>query len=183
LINIPNILSFGRLLAVPIAVWLMLDREFTFAFWLFVIAGLTDAIDGFLAKRYGWETELGSYLDPLADKALLVSVFVVLGWIGHIPLWLTIMVVFRDLMIVGGALVVVAITGNFKADPMYVSKLNTTLQIALAAAVLAKLGLDLAIDWVTWALIAATGITTFASGLAYLVRWTRILGAQEEESP
>ena len=98
MINLPNILSFCRLLAVPIAVWLMLDQHFTAAFWLFVAAGLTDAIDGFLAKRFGWETELGSYLDPLADKALLVSVFVVLGWTGHIPLWLTIMVVFRDLL-------------------------------------------------------------------------------------
>lgn len=168
-------------MAVPFAVWLMLDQHFTTAFWLFVAAGLTDAIDGFLAKRFGWETELGSYLDPLADKALLVSVFVVLGWIGHIPLWLTIMVVFRDLLIIGGALVAVAIAGSFKADPMFVSKLNTTVQIALAAAVLAKLGLGLEIETPIWVLIAAAGATTLASGLAYLVRWTRVMSAQEEE--
>ncbi len=181
LINLPNILSFCRLMAVPVAVWLLLDQYFTAAFWLFVAAGLTDAIDGFLAKRFGWETELGSYLDPLADKALLVSVFVVLGWIGHIPIWLTIMVVFRDLLIIGGALVAVVITGTFKADPMYVSKLNTTVQIALAAAVLAKLGLGLDLDTPIWLLVALAGITTFASGIAYLVRWTRIMSAQEEE--
>lgn len=182
MLNLPNILSFARLMAVPLAVWLMIDGAFEFAFWLFVAAGLTDALDGFLAKRFGWETELGSYLDPLADKALLVSVFVVLGWTGHIPLWLTIMVVFRDVFIVGGAVVVMAITGAFKAEPMFVSKLNTTLQIALAATVLAKLGLDLAIDAVTTALILATAVTTFASGMAYLVRWTRRLNEQEETS-
>jgi cardiolipin synthase len=181
-INLPNLLSFARLLAVPVAVWLMLGARFEIAFWLFVAAGATDALDGFLAKRFGWETELGSYLDPLADKALLVSVFVVLGWIGHLPLWLTIMVVFRDVFIVGGAVVVMAITGGFKAEPMFVSKLNTTLQIALAAAVLAKLGHDLAIDALTTGLIVATALTTFASGMAYLVRWTRRLNAQEENS-
>jgi cardiolipin synthase (CMP-forming) len=180
--NLPNILSFARLMAVPLAIFLMLDGDYTLAFWLFVAAGLTDALDGFLAKRYGWETELGSYLDPLADKALLVSVFVVLGWIGHIPLWLTIMVVFRDVFIVGGAVVVMAITDGFKAEPMFVSKLNTTLQIALAATVLAKLGLDLAIDPLTTGLIVATALTTFASGMAYLVRWTRRLNAQEDKS-
>lgn len=180
--NLPNILSFARLMAVPLAIWLMLDGDFAWAFWLFVIAGFTDALDGFLAKRFGWETELGSYLDPLADKALLVSVYVVLGWIGHLPLWLTIMVVFRDVLIIGGAVVVMAIIGTFKAQPMFVSKLNTTLQIALAATVLAKLGHDLAIDGLTWALIWATAVTTFASGMAYLVRWTRRLNAEEENS-
>jgi cardiolipin synthase (CMP-forming) len=179
---LPNILSFIRLMAVPLAIWLMLAGDFTVAFWLFVAAGLTDALDGFLAKRFGWETELGSYLDPLADKALLVSVFVVLGWLGHLPLWLTIMVVFRDVFIIGGAVVVMAITGSFKADPMFVSKLNTALQIALAAAVLAKLGHDLAIDALTLGLIYATAATTFASGMAYLVRWTRRLNEQEENS-
>jgi cardiolipin synthase len=92
------------------------------------------------------------------------------------------MVVFRDVFIVGGAVVVMAITGAFKAEPMFVSKLNTTLQIALAATVLAKLGLDLAIDAVTTGLILATAVTTFASGMAYLVRWTRRLNEQEETS-
>ncbi|MCA3245450.1 MAG: CDP-alcohol phosphatidyltransferase family protein [Azospirillum sp.] len=178
--NLPNILSFARLMAVPLAVWLMIDGDFAPAFWLFVAAGLTDALDGFLAKRFGWETELGSYLDPLADKALLVSVFVVLGWTGHLPLWLTIMVVFRDVFIVGGAVVVMAITGAFKSEPMFVSKLNTTLQIALAAAVLAKLGLGLDIELATTILIAATAASTFASGMAYLVRWTRRLNEQED---
>jgi len=179
-INIPNLLSFARLLAVPVAVWLMLVARFEAAFWLFVAAGATDALDGFLAKRFGWETELGSYLDPLADKALLVSVFLVLGWTGHIPAWLTIMVIFRDLLIVGGALVVVVLTGSFKADPMWISKLNTTLQILLAAAVLSELGVGFDFEMWRWILVDATAITTLASGLAYLVRWTRRLAEEED---
>ncbi|MBL8807719.1 MAG: CDP-alcohol phosphatidyltransferase family protein [Rhodospirillales bacterium] len=178
--NLPNLLSFARLLAVPVAVWLMLGGRFSAAFWLFAAAGATDALDGFLAKRFGWQSELGSYLDPLADKALLVSVFLVLGWTGHIPAWLAIMVVFRDLLIVGGALVVVAITGTFRADPMFVSKLNTTLQIFLASAVLAELGLGLDISAWRWVLVDATALTTFASGLAYVVRWTRRLGQEQD---
>jgi cardiolipin synthase len=179
-INLPNLLSFARLLAVPFAVWLMLSAEFEVAFWLFVAAGATDALDGFLAKRFGWQTELGSYLDPLADKALLVSVFLVLGWTGHLPAWLTIMVIFRDLLIVGGAIVVIAITGAFKAEPMWISKLNTTMQILLAAGVLAELGLGY--DWnaLRSAAIAATGATTAASGAAYVVRWMRRLTAEED---
>ncbi|MBI3507781.1 MAG: CDP-alcohol phosphatidyltransferase family protein [Proteobacteria bacterium] len=180
MINIPNLLSFARLLAVPVAVWLMLVARFEAAFWLFVAAGATDALDGFLAKRFGWETELGSFLDPLADKALLVSVFLVLGWTGHIPAWLTIMVIFRDLLIVGGALVVVAITGTFKADPMWISKLNTTLQIVLAATVLSELGIGFDFEMWRWILVDVTAVTTFASGLAYVVRWTRRLAEEED---
>lgn len=180
MINLPNLLSFSRLLAVPIAVWLMLIAQFEVAFWLFIAAGATDALDGFLAKRFGWETELGSYLDPLADKALLVSVFLVLGWTGHIPAWLTIMVIFRDLLIVGGALVVVAITGSFKSDPMWISKLNTTLQILLAAAVLAELGVGFEFGRWRWLLVDVTAVTTLASGLAYVVRWTRRLSEEED---
>lgn len=177
---LPNILSLLRLLAVPVAVWLMLAAEFEWAFWLFVTAGATDALDGFLAKRFGWESELGSYLDPLADKALLVSVFLVLGFTGHLPTWLTILVIFRDLLIVGGAVVVMAIAGEFKAEPMLVSKLNTTLQIVLAAGVLAELGLGLNFDMLRPYAIAATAGTTFASGLAYTIRWTRRLAAKED---
>jgi cardiolipin synthase len=177
---LPNILSLLRLLAVPVAVWLMLASAFEWAFWLFVAAGATDALDGFLAKRFAWVSELGSYLDPLADKALLVSDFVVLSFTGHLPIWLAIMVIFRDLLIVGGALVVMAITGEFKAEPMWISKLNTTLQIMLAAGVLAELGLGLNFDMLRPYAIAATAATTFASGLAYTVRWTRRMAERED---
>jgi len=175
-INLPNFFSFARLLSVPIIVWLLVDGRPTAAFWLFVAAGLTDGIDGFLAKRFNWQTVLGSYLDPLADKALLVAVYVTLGWIGQIPIWLVILVVFRDLTIVGGALLEQTITQSFESRPMMISKINTALQIALAALVLAKLGLGFNDFGLTLALVVAVAATTVFSGLLYLVHWTRRVG-------
>src|ERR1041385_9515241 len=112
----------------------------TMAFWLFVAAGVSDAVDGYLAKHFDSKTELGAYLDPLADKALLVGIYLTLGWVGLIPLWLVILVAFRDLTIVGGALLEHTITQSFKSRPMMISKINTALQIALAAIVLAQHG-------------------------------------------
>lgn len=178
-VSIPNFLSFARLVSVPLIIWLIHEGHMTPAFWLFVGAGVTDAIDGFLAKRFNAKTVLGSYLDPLADKALLVGVYVTLGWTDHIPLWLVILVVFRDFTIVGGALLEQTITQSFKSEPMMVSKVNTALQISLAALVLARLGLDFDDRGLTGALVLATAITTVLSGLAYFVHWTRrVAGAQ-----
>jgi cardiolipin synthase (CMP-forming) len=176
LISFPNLLSFARLCSVPLIVWLALDGQMTLAFWLFILAGLTDAIDGFIAKHFNAKTELGSYLDPLADKALLVGIYLTLGWLGHIPRWLVIMVAFRDLTIVGGALLEQTLTQSFKSNPMMVSKINTTLQIALAALVLAKLGLGFHDHGLTGVLVMAVAITTVLSGAAYLVRWQRRVG-------
>ncbi|MBM3538952.1 MAG: CDP-alcohol phosphatidyltransferase family protein [Alphaproteobacteria bacterium] len=171
--SFPNLLSFGRLLSVPLIIWLVLDGRMTLAFWLFVAAGVTDAIDGFIAKHFNAKTELGSYLDPLADKALLVGIYLSLGWLGHIPIWLVILVAFRDLTIVGGALLEQTLTQSFKSQPMMISKINTALQIALAALVLARLGLGFD-DWgMTGVLVLAAAVTTVFSGLTYLFEWTR----------
>ena len=100
----PNVISLGRLLSVPLTVWVILQGYFVVAFGIFVAAGVSDAVDGFLAKRFGMETELGRYLDPLADKALLVAVFITLGQMGYLPVWLVILVVSRDVLIIGGVL-------------------------------------------------------------------------------
>ena len=99
--NIPNSLTLGRIVLVPLVVWLIITHEMQAAFLLFLLAGLSDAADGYLAKRYGWNSELGAYLDPIADKALLVSIYVTLGFAGHLPVWLVIAVVSRDILIVG----------------------------------------------------------------------------------
>ena len=99
--NIPNSITLGRLVLVPLVVWLIIDHQMEAAFLLFLLAGLSDAADGYLAKRYGWNSELGAYLDPIADKALLVSIYVTLGFAGHLPVWLVIAVVSRDILIVG----------------------------------------------------------------------------------
>ena len=106
--NIPNSLTLGRLVLVPLIVWLIITHQIQAAFLVFLLAGLSDAADGYLAKRYGWDSELGAYLDPIADKALLVSIYVTLGLAGHLPVWLVIAVVSRDILIVGAAAVVAA---------------------------------------------------------------------------
>ncbi|MBI3708654.1 MAG: CDP-alcohol phosphatidyltransferase family protein [Proteobacteria bacterium] len=177
--SLPNVFSFSRLLSVPVAVWLMIDGHMTAAFWLFVAAGVTDALDGYIAKRFNSRTELGAYLDPLADKTLLVGAYLTLGWLGHIPAWLVILVVFRDLLIVGGAIVVHAITQAFVSKPMTVSKVNTACQIALVAMVLAKLGLNFGDPVAITILVALVAATTVISGLAYLVHWTRRLNHKD----
>lgn len=176
MINLPNLLSFARLLSVPLIMWLALAGEMTFAFWLFVAAGITDAIDGFIAKHFNAKTDLGSFLDPLADKALLVGIYLTLGWLGHIPIWLVIVVAFRDLTIVGGALLEQTLTQSFRSQPMMISKINTALQIALAALVLARLGLGFHDLGLTGVLVIAVAITTVLSGLTYLIEWSRRLG-------
>jgi cardiolipin synthase (CMP-forming) len=182
MLSLPNILSFARLLSVPLVVWLVIDGQMTWAFWLFVAAGITDGIDGFIAKRFNATTQLGAYLDPLADKALLVGIYVSLGWLGHIPFWLVILVAFRDLTIVGGALLEQTITQSFQSKPMLISKLNTAMQIALAAFVLGKLGLGFD-DWgITRVLVLIVATTTILSGMAYLVLWTRRLSTPQTPS-
>ena len=101
--NIPNALTLARIILVPLIVWLIISHEMATAFVLFLLAGLSDAVDGYLAKRFGWQTELGTYLDPIADKALLVSIYVTLGFTNHLPVWLVIAVVSRDILIVGAS--------------------------------------------------------------------------------
>jgi cardiolipin synthase len=174
-ISVPNILSFARLLAAPAAVLLMLDARFGAACALFVAAGVTDAVDGWWAKRFDARTEFGAYLDPLADKALVVSTYLTLGYLGHIPAWLVILVVFRDCLIVGGTVVVRLVLGEFTPSPLTVSKINTAVQIALVAAVLTRLGLGLEIAPLIAVLVVLAGATTIASGLAYVFAWGRRL--------
>jgi cardiolipin synthase len=178
-ISLPNIVTFARLLSVPLTIWLMIDGEMTIAFWVFIAAGISDGIDGYLAKRFNARTELGAYLDPLADKTLLVATYLTLGWLGQLPSWLVILVVFRDLMIVGGALVVHALTQSFKSRPMLISKVNTALQIALVTFVLARLGLGFEDHGISRVLAYAVGVSTVLSGFAYLVHWARKLARLE----
>lgn len=175
-VSFPNFISMGRLLAVPLVVWLMLSQAYGWAFWIFVLAGVSDAIDGFVAKRFGRETELGKFLDPLADKALLVSVYVTLGQAGHLDVWLVILVVFRDVLIIGGAILSQTIRRPLPSRPLIISKINTAAQIALAAGVLGSLGLSFQADWFIGPMTYAVGATTVASGLAYLITWSRLTG-------
>ncbi|MCH9020890.1 MAG: CDP-alcohol phosphatidyltransferase family protein [Proteobacteria bacterium] len=171
--NLPNMISLARLFAAPVTVWLMLTGEMTVAFWLFLAASVSDAVDGFIAKRFDRETMLGGYLDPLADKALLVSVYITLGVLDHLALWLVILVVFRDILIIGGVLLLWLLARSFTIQPLMISKVNTVAQIVLATVVLGDLGLDLVTDGLVQVLIYAVAATTLASGATYLVEWTR----------
>ncbi len=177
---IPNIISFGRLAAVPLAVWLILDDRILTAFWLFVAAGVSDAVDGFIAKRFHAVTLLGSFLDPLADKVLLVSVYITLGVVGYLDNWLVILVVFRDLLIVGGALVFQTMTQSLVMQPLFISKINTVAQILLAALVLGAVGYNLDAGMVLSTMLGVVAITTLLSGVMYVVKWTRKANAMED---
>jgi cardiolipin synthase len=180
-VSLPNLISLGRLLCVPLAIWLVLSGEMAAAFWIFVAAGLSDAVDGFIAKRFDLRSRLGAFLDPAADKALLVSMYVTLGVSQLLPMWLVILVVFRDVMIIGAFLLVTALSQEMRWEPLMVSKLNTALQIALVGVVLARLGLGISF-FEERALIYAVGVTTCVSGAAYLVRWMRALTGSEAAS-
>jgi cardiolipin synthase len=180
-LNLPNLISLGRLLLVPLAISLILDGRYWAAFWVFVVAGISDALDGFIAKRFDRRTRLGALLDPLADKVLLVSVYVTLGIAGQIWTWLVILVVFRDIMIVGGFLLIQAIAALPKpTQPLFISKVNTGVQVAMVGYVLARRGLGAEPGPVDVVLGIAVAVTTVVSGLTYLLQWARILAHSEQ---
>lgn len=179
-LNLPNLITLARLLSVPLAIWLIISSDYGAAFWVFVAAGVSDALDGYIAKRFDRRTRLGALLDPIADKSLLMSVYVTLGYAGQLPDWLVIVVVFRDVMIVGGFVLIQASTPARQFDPLYISKINTTLQIVLVAFVLARLGLGAGDGPLTVILVSAVAVTTVLSGMSYFVRWARIYTGTEQ---
>ena len=134
--NLPNLISLMRLLLVPLTVWLILSEAYGWAFTTFLVAGISDGVDGFLARRFDWRTRLGAYLDPLADKALVVSVFVTLGFLKLIPAWLVITVVSRDVLIIGAVLLSRLMDHPVRVAPLMVSKVNTVAQILFLVSVL-----------------------------------------------
>src|SRR6187401_1556071 len=174
--SIPNLITLGRILLVPVVVWAIASNQMLFAFLLFAAAGVSDAVDGFLAKRFGMASELGKYLDPLADKVLIVSIYVSLGIVDALPRWLVILVVSRDLLIVGGVLFSWLIDKPVGVKPHPVSKLNTAAQLLLVGLVLGALGFGFDAGWALMALMAAVTILTLASVAVYLREWVRHMG-------
>jgi cardiolipin synthase len=176
-LSIPNLITIARIVLVPIVVWAMSSGAMGLAFLLFLAAGVSDAVDGFVAKRFHMTTELGAYLDPLADKALLVSIYVTLGINDDLPRWLVILVVSRDIMILGGLLLAWILGHPMKVKPLNVSKLNTAAQIVLASVVLGTLGLGYTLPRVTLALTILVALTTALSIAAYVSQWLRHMAA------
>ena len=171
--HIPNALCILRmLLVVPIA-WLLNTGDYKLTLWVFAFAGFTDGLDGFLAKRCGWMSELGKILDPLADKILLVSVFITLAVLGIVPAWLAATAVLRDVTITAGAISYNALYGYPHGKPTVISKINTLCQIMyLLLAVAAKAG-EWEPDTALLILGALVFVTTVVSGIDYVVTYTR----------
>lgn len=172
-VSIPNLISIARGLSAPVIVWLIIWGQLDLAFGLFLVAGLSDAADGWIAKRYGWTSELGAYLDPLADKLLLVSIFIALGVKGLLPSWLVMAGVSRDLVIVMGVMLSWLMGHPLAMRPLLISKLNTLAQIVLVSVVLANAALRLGLSQLTEALIWITAALTVLSLLAYVLGWLR----------
>lgn len=171
--TIPNLITIARLILVPFVIATIGQGFWTLAFGLFMVAGISDAADGIIARRFHLRSELGAYLDPLADKALLVSIYIALSVVGVLPGWLAIAVVSRDAMIVAAILISRLMDRPVEIRPLFVSKLNTAAQIAFAALVLGAM----AAGGVPGALLAfgmgVVATLTALSAAAYLTRWLR----------
>ncbi len=177
--NIPNLITLSRVAAVPFVIWLILDDDMMIAFWVFFAAALSDAADGIIAKQFDMETVFGAFLDPIADKALLVGVYLTLGHAGFLPTWLVILVVFRDMLIVGGALLFQTVTQTLIMQPLMISKINTVMQLMLAIGVLWVQAYVIEDGIVLNLMGYIVAVTTFWSGAAYVVTWSHRAHAME----
>ena len=176
-LSIPNLITLARILLVPVVVWAIASNQMLVAFLLFAAAGVSDAVDGFLAKRFGMASELGRYLDPLADKVLIVAIYVSLGIADALPRWLVILVVSRDLLIVGGVIFSWLIDKPVSVKPHPISKLNTAVQLVLVGLVLAALGFGFDAGlWLTATMVTVAALT-LASVAVYLREWVRHMNA------
>ena len=178
-LSIPNIITLGRIILVPIIVWAIASSQMEIALAIFLIAGISDAVDGFLAKRFNMASELGALLDPLADKALLVSIYVALGIWGAVPRWIVILVVSRDIMIVSAVIVSWLFGKPIPMKPLMVSKLNTAAQVAFAALVLASLSFGFTPAPYDLILMFLVTVFTLVSVSLYLVEWVRHMSTIE----
>lgn len=171
--TLPNLITIARLILVPLVIVMIVNARWDEAFFLFVAAGVSDAIDGFIAKRFDMKSELGAYLDPLADKALIVSIYITLAIIGIIPVWLVIVVVSRDLMIVTAVILSWLMEKPVTIAPIVVSKLNTAAQLVFAALVLGSKSFGIDASVVMPVAQITVAVLTLASMGAYLALWLR----------
>ncbi len=180
--TIPNYITILRLILVPFVIWSMATGQMMLALVGFVVAGVSDGVDGFIARRFNMRSELGTYLDPIADKLLLVSVFLALAFVGAIPVWLVVLVVSRDAMIVSGVMLSTVMGNPVEMRPLFVSKANTAAQIILVAVILAHLAFKTEWDFLRRPLIVSVAILTVASAMAYLVTWLRHMADDDEKT-
>ena len=169
--QVPNIITIARLVMVPLLILLLKQQDYQAALILFVVAGLSDGLDGFIARRWHLESHLGGVLDPLADKLLMLSAYVTLTLLGHIPFWLLLIVISRDFLIIGGYLIVTSQSGAVKMQASYFSKFNTAAQIALVAVILAEQAGATRIPLLAELMIYTVLVTTLVSGTHYYWSW------------
>ncbi len=171
--QIPNLISILRILLVVPVTWALLEERYLLGLALFAVAGVSDALDGYLAKKFRWQSRLGGFLDPLADKLLLVAGFLSVGWLGLIPWWLVAFIIVRDIVIVAGGSVYHFRVGRFDAAPTPLSKLNTTMQILLVVVVVVDRGLVEMPGLVIPICLGVVTLTTVLSGIDYVLEWSR----------
>lgn len=178
--TVPNLISIFRLLVVPLIVWLLSIQEFPAAFWLFLIAGISDGVDGFIAKRFNQASDLGAHLDPIADKVMLVAVFLTLGIQGLLPLWLVILAISRDILIVGAVILTWIIDQPIPMKPLMVSKANTVAQIVLVCVVMGAMAFQILLGPTLNVLIVLVAGLTITSTIAYILDWITHVGYVEK---
>jgi cardiolipin synthase len=178
-LSIPNLITLARIILVPVVVWLIASGQLRLAFLLFLVAAISDGVDGFLAKRFGMKTELGAYLDPLADKVLIDAIYVTLAITAVIPLWIVILVVSRDFMIVGAILLSWVVDRPVKVRPLIVGKLSTAAQIVYPGLVLAVHGYSFHVEPVLTLVMVLVAVLTLLSVGLYLAKWVRHMNSAE----
>lgn len=169
----PNLISLLRIFSVPLIIWLILSQKMAWAFWVTILAGITDMFDGFVARILKTPSKVGVYLDPIADKILLVSLYLILGFKDYLADWLVILIVFRDLMIIFGATFLLLLKKSFEVKPLMISKVNTVLQIIGIVWILGDLAFSINIPFITPILILLIAVTTILSGIKYVIMWLR----------
>jgi len=170
---LPNAISIMRIMLILPILILFVNDEFGWALTLFIIAGLSDGVDGYLAKTYGWNTRLGAFLDPAGDKLLVAWSFGTLAFLGHIPVWLAVIVIMRDVIIVAGSFMYHYLVRRLEGEPTFISKFNTGLEFAFLIFVMARAGFGWP-DQITITIVgAAVLVTVVISGYDYVSNWIR----------
>lgn len=170
---IPNAISLARLFMIAPIILMFVDGEFGWALLLFAIAGLSDGLDGWIAKKYDWNTRLGKFLDPAADKLLVAWSFGTLAYLGYIPVWLAVIVIGRDVVIVAGSFLYHYLVRRLEGDPTFISKLNTALEFTFLILVMLKAGFGVLDDTTITVVGAAVLVTVVISGYDYVAGWVR----------
>lgn len=168
---IPNAISILRIALVVPVLLLILSGEYAWALLLFWVAGFSDGIDGYLATRFNWASRTGALLDPIADKLLVAGMFVTLSYTQHIPIWLTVVVLFRDVVIIGGAVAYNYLIKPVEGEPTRISKINTVVQLLFLLFVLSRAAFGWPDQISITVLGAATLVTVVVSGIDYVVQW------------